>query len=161
MTAASPASRDPQLHVADRGAGGVVIRRGADDAVRLVLVHRPRYNDWSFPTGTRRRCETLLGAALREVREQTGFLCLAEASLGVTEYLDRDDRPKLVGYWAMNRVHGAFAPNDEVDAIAWLRPSEAIVRLSHDHDRQLLNRKLEQLAEILEARDRVDDRSMG
>ena len=152
MTAASAVSRDPQLRVGVRAAGGLVIRRGSDDAVRLVLVHRPRYDDWSFPKGKQRRGETLLAAALREVREETGFLCVAEASIGVTEYVDRGERPKLVRYWVMNRVNGAFVPNDEVDAIAWLRPSEAVVRLSHDHDRELLSRSVAQLAAILEGR---------
>ncbi len=161
MTAASTANRDPHLRVSVRAAGGLVARRGSDDDVRLVLVHRPRYGDWSFPKGKQRRGETLLAAALREVREETGFLCLAEASIGVTEYVDRWDRPKLVKYWIMNRVSGTFAPNDEVDAIAWLRPSEAVVRLSHEHDQQLLLRGMEQLRQILMGGDRVDFRSSG
>ena len=78
--------------------------------MRLVLVHRPRYDDWSFPKGKQRRGETLLAAALREVREETGFLCVAEASIGVTEYIDRGERPKLVRYWVMKRVNGASCP---------------------------------------------------
>ncbi len=88
MTVPSAASRDPQLRVAVRAAGGLVVRRGGDDTVRVVLVHRPRYDDWSFPKGKQRRGETLLAAGLREVREETGFLCVAEASLGVTEVLE-------------------------------------------------------------------------
>ena len=161
MTAASATSRDPQLRVSVRAAGGLVMRHGSDDAVRLVVVHRPRYDDWSFPKGKQRRGETLLAAARREVREETGFLCVAETSVGVTEYIDRGERPKLVRYWAMNRVNGVFAPNAEVDAIAWLRPSEALVRLSHDHDRELLARSVEHLAEILESRDCAGARSLG
>jgi 8-oxo-dGTP diphosphatase len=161
MTAAPVTSRDPQLRIAVRAAGGLVIQRGGDDGVRLVLVHRPRYDDWSFPKGKQRRGETLLAAGLREVREETGFLCVAEVSVGVTEYTDRGDRPKLVRYWIMHRVNGAFAPNDEVDAIAWLRPSEALVRLSHEHDRDLLSRRVDQLAEALERRERIDVRSLG
>ena len=129
--------------------------------MRLVVVHRPEYDDWSFPKGKQRRGETLLGAALREVREETGFLCVAEATVGVTEYLDRGGRPKLVRYWVMNPVNGSFSPNEEVDAIAWLRPSEAVVRLSHEHDRDLLARTVEQLTAALEERDLVDDRSLG
>ncbi len=161
MTAARVPSRDPHLRVGVRAAGGLVIRRGGDDAVRLALVHRPRYDDWSFPKGKQRRGEALLAAALREVREETGFLCVAETSVGVTEYLDRGDRPKLVRYWVMRRVNGGFVPNDEVDAIAWLRPSEAILRLSHEHDRALLRRSMDQLADVLEGRERVDNRSLG
>ncbi|HSP66068.1 MAG TPA: NUDIX domain-containing protein, partial [Candidatus Deferrimicrobium sp.] len=107
----SAVTRDPQLRVGVRAAGGRVIRRGSDDAVRLVVVHRPRYDDWSFPKGKQRRGETLLAAALREVREETGFLCVAESSVGVTEYIDRGERPKLVRYWVMDRVNGVFASN--------------------------------------------------
>ena len=158
---ASTAPRDARLHVAVRAAGGLVIRRGGDDAVRVVLVHRPRYDDWSFPKGKVRRGETLLAGALREVREETGFMCVAEVSVGVTEYFDRGDRPKLVRYWAMNPINGSFAPNHEVDAIAWLRPSEAVLRLTHAHDRELLERSVEQLAATLERRESVDARSLG
>lgn len=129
--------------------------------MRLVLVHRPRYDDWSFPKGKQRRGETLMGAALREVRAQTGFLCLAEASIGVTEYVDRADRPKLVRYWVMSRVTGVFIPTDDVDEIAWLRPSEAMVRLSHAHDRGLLDRSHARLVATLEDRECVDHRSSG
>jgi 8-oxo-dGTP diphosphatase len=161
MTAASLAGRDPGFRVSVRAAGGLVIRRGDDDAVRLVLVHRPRYDDWSFPKGRQRRGETLLAAALREVREETGFLCVAEGSIGVTEYIDRRDRPKLVRYWVMKRINGSFAPSDEVDAIAWLRPSEAVLRLSHEHDRGLLRGSVVQLAAALEGRECVDTRSLG
>ncbi len=161
MSTASASSRDPQLRVAVRAAGGLVIRRGSDAGVRLVLVHRPRYDDWSFPKGKQRRGESLLEAALREVREETGFLCVAQAAIGVTEYQDRGERPKMVRYWAMSRVNGSFTPNDEVDAIAWLRPSEAVVRLSHEHDRELLGRSVEQLAELLEERDSVGNLSLG
>ncbi len=161
MTAAYAASRDPRLRVAVRAAGGLVIRRGDDDAVRVVLVHRPNHDDWSFPKGRQRRGETLLAAALREVREETGFLCVAETSVGVTEYVDRGDRPKLVRYWVMDRINGTFVPNDEVDAIAWLRPSEAVLRLSHAHDRDLLERTVEQFAAVLEGRECIDTSSLG
>ena len=95
------------------------------------------------------------------MREETGFLCVAEASVGVTEYVDRGERPKLVRYWVMNRVNGTFSPNDEVDAIAWLRPSEAVLRLSHGHDRELLSRAVEQLAAVLDERDCVDTALAG
>jgi 8-oxo-dGTP diphosphatase len=160
MTAASTASA-PRLRLAVRAAGGLVIRRGDDDAVRVVLVHRSDHDDWSFPKGRQRRGETLIAAALREVRTKTGFLCVGEASVGVTEYVDRGDRPKLVRYWAMKRVTGTFVPNDKIDAIAWLRPSEAVLRLSHARDRDLLALTVEQLAAVLDGRECLDTRSLG
>lgn len=161
MTADNATRCDVALRIAVRAAGGLIIRRGADDAVRVVLVHRPRYADWSFPKGKQRRSETLLAAALREVREETGFFCIAEDTVGVTEYVDRRDRPKLVRYWVMNRVTGTFGPNEEVDAIAWVRPSEAVLRLSHDHDRELISRVTPQLEAVLDQRDHVETLSLG
>jgi 8-oxo-dGTP diphosphatase len=161
MSAVNATNRDVRLRLAVRAAGGLVIRRGADDAVRVVLVHRPRYDDWSFPKGKQRRAETLLAAGLREVREETGFFCVAEESLGLTEYIDRRDRPKLVRYWVMNRVRGVFAPSDEVDAIAWVRPSEAVYRLNHDHDRELLTAARPRLDAVLDRRDQLQTLSLG
>jgi 8-oxo-dGTP diphosphatase len=150
-----------RLGLAVRAAGGLVVRRGPDGRPRVVLVHRPRYDDWSFPKGKQHRGETLLAAGLREVREETGFFCMAEQSLGVTEYIDRRDRPKLVRYWVMHRVAGSFEPNREVDAIAWVRPAEAALRLSHDHDRELLERATPQLEAVLERREAVETMSLG
>jgi 8-oxo-dGTP diphosphatase len=161
MTAERMSKHDNGLRISVRAAGGLVIRRGPDEAIRVVLVHRPKYADWSFPKGGQRRGESLMATALREVREETGFLCVAEEVVGVTEYFDRRDRPKLVRYWVMRRVTGSFLPNDEVDAVAWVRPSEAVLRLSHEHDRELLEGAVEQLSGVLESRERVDTLSLG
>ncbi len=158
---AFPADHDQGLRVAARAAGGLVTRRGVDAGIRVVLVHRPRYDDWSFPKGGQRRGETLLSTALREVREETGFLCVAEAVLGVTEYLDRRGRPKLVRYWAMNHITGGFLPNAEVDTIAWVRPAEALLRLSHEHDRDFLERTSSELEEVLARREYARAVSLG
>lgn len=161
MTAAIVNSRDKGLRVAVCAAGGLVIRRGPDNAIRVVLVHRPGNDDWSFPKGRQRRGERLLNTALREVREETGFLCVAEAVAGVTEYFDRCGRPKLVRYWVMRSVSGTFVPNAEVDTIGWVRPSEAVLRLSHEHDRELLAGAVEQLDAVLERRDCIETLSLG
>ena len=75
--------------------------------------------------------------------------------------LDRRERPKLVRYWVMKIVTGTFVPTTEVDAIAWVRPSEAVVRLSHEHDRELLAGVVERLAEALERRECTETLSLG
>lgn len=95
------------------------------------------------------------------MHEETGFFCATEAVLGVTEYVDRKDRPKLVRYWAMSRIAGSFEPNGEVDEIAWLRPSEAMLRLTRDRDRDLLASALPQLEGVLERRDGAETLSLG
>ncbi|MDQ2960625.1 MAG: NUDIX hydrolase [Candidatus Dormibacteraeota bacterium] len=161
MSATNNVRRAGDLRVAVRAAGGLVVRTGADGGLRVVLVHRPRYDDWSFPKGKPRRAETLLNAALREVREETGLLCVAEEVIGVTEYLDRRGRPKLVRYWAMNRVAGAFVANGEVDAMVLLRPAEALLRLTNEHDRALLSASAVRLTAVLDRRDRVGALSSG
>lgn len=161
MTAAPLASRAQPLRVAVRAAGGLIVRRGADHAPRVVLVHRPRQDDWSFPKGRQKRGETLLGTALREVREETGFLCVAEAVVGTTEYVDRYARPKLVRYWVMRHVTGTFSESAEVDAMAWVRPREAVIRLTHERDRELLDSALAQIEGVLERRDDLLSASLG
>ncbi|MFM9127546.1 MAG: NUDIX domain-containing protein, partial [Solirubrobacterales bacterium] len=77
-------------------------------------------------------------AALREVREETGLDCELGEELEPVSYIDEKGRPKLVRYWLMSVVGGQFEPNDEVDDLRWLVPSEATVLLSYPHDRELV-----------------------
>jgi 8-oxo-dGTP pyrophosphatase MutT (NUDIX family) len=114
-------------------AGGVVVRDG-----RVLLVHRPRYDDWSFPKGKLEPGESFEEAALREVEEETGLRCRLVRELPSVEYPVKD-RPKLVRYWLMEvEEDPGFVPNDEVDEVRWQSPSEALPLLSYDRDRELL-----------------------
>jgi 8-oxo-dGTP diphosphatase len=110
--------------------GGVVV----DGAGRILLVHRPRYDDWTFPKGKLDPGETLEQCALREVAEETGFVCSLGAEIAVTRYVDHKGRDKLVRYWLMTVVDGAFEPNDEVEEIRWVTPDEAAELLSYPRD---------------------------
>ena len=101
-------------------AGGVVWRRDSNGEVMVLLVHRPRYDDWSLPKGKVDGGESHREAALREVREETGLECVARAELPDARYLDRDGRRKRVRYWAMEPIDGSFQPNDEVDEVRWV-----------------------------------------
>lgn len=116
-----------------RAAGGVVWRRGAS-GIEVVVVHRPRYDDWSFPKGKLDPGEDFVTAAHREVLEETGFDCDIADELPPVTYTDHRGRPKVVRYWAMQVVRGEFAPNDEVDRLEWLPLDDAARRLSHEHD---------------------------
>ena len=114
-----------------KAAGGVVMR---DDG-ELLVVHRPRYDDWSLPKGKLDAGETFEEAALREVWEETGVSARLVRELPSVEYSVRD-RPKLVRYWLMEvESDPGFAPNDEVDSVRWLSPADAVELLTYDRDR--------------------------
>lgn len=114
-------------------AGGLVVRDG-----RVLVVHRPKYDDLSLPKGHLDAGEDFLDAALREVFEETGFRCEPAEELEPVRYVDRKGRDKLVRYWRMEVVGGDWTPNDEVDEVRWLAPAEAIGQLSYDTDRALV-----------------------
>jgi 8-oxo-dGTP diphosphatase len=101
-------------------AGGVVWRRTAKGDLKVLLVHRPRYDDWSLPKGKLEPGESHRQAALREVHEETGLECKAREELRTVEYRDRKGRAKRVRYWAMELVSGEFAPSREVDEMRWV-----------------------------------------
>jgi 8-oxo-dGTP diphosphatase len=125
----------PWAAVSDRvdAAGGVVERDG-----RVLLVHRPRYDDWTFPKGKLDPGESFEDAALREVEEEIGLRCRLGHELPPTSYRDNKGRAKIVRYWMMEPLDGEFVPSDEVDEVRWLAPAEADRLLSYGHDRELL-----------------------
>jgi 8-oxo-dGTP diphosphatase len=120
-----------------RAAGGVVTRIGPD-GVEILVVHRPRYDDWSFPKGKAKPGETDEECALREVEEETGLVCVLRGELPSTEYTDARGRPKLVRYWLMEIVGGALAFHHEVDDAWWLTPDSARALLTYPRDTGLL-----------------------
>jgi 8-oxo-dGTP pyrophosphatase MutT (NUDIX family) len=124
-----------------RAAGGVVVRADGDSASReVLLVHRPKYDDWTLPKGKVELGERDDETALREVLEETGLECRLGAEAGTTSYNDSQDRPKVVRYWLMEpkSIPEEFVPNREVDAIRWCTVDEARATLSYAHDRKLL-----------------------
>lgn len=119
-------------------AGGVVMRRGPEET-EIVVVHRPRYDDWSFPKGKLDPGETFEEAALREVREETGLVCRLGPELAFAHYDDNKGRPKVVRYWLMAVVEDpGFEPNDEVDELRWLTPDAAADLLTYSRDSKLV-----------------------
>jgi 8-oxo-dGTP diphosphatase len=120
-----------------KASGGVVWRRRAG-GIEVALVHRPRYDDWSFPKGKLDRGESWEDAALREVEEEIGLRCRLGHELPPTSYRDNKGRAKVVRYWMMEPLDGEFAPSHEVDEVRWLAPADADRLLSYEHDRALL-----------------------
>jgi 8-oxo-dGTP diphosphatase len=123
-----------------RAAGGVVWRRSAEGSVSILLVHRPRWDDWSIPKGKCEEGESDASCALREINEETGYTCRLGAELPSTRYRDHKGRSKVVRYWAMEPVagDGEFTPNAEIDEIRWLTIPQAVKLLSYAHDRSVV-----------------------
>lgn len=116
-------------------AGGVPWRRD-DGELRLAVVHRPRYDDWSFPKGKLSYAEPPLRAAVREVTEETGLRLVVGRRLLRTSY-ESAEGPKTVDYWSM-RADGEFVANDETDGLDWLTPEQTLHRLTYADDRALV-----------------------
>jgi 8-oxo-dGTP diphosphatase len=120
-----------------RAAGGVVVRD--DDSGTVLVVHRPRYDDWSFPKGKAEPGESDEDCALREVEEETGLRCTLGDELPATSYTDAQGRPKRVRYWLMTPVGGELAFRHEVDAARWVSLDEGRDLLSYQRDVAVLD----------------------
>lgn len=121
-----------------RAAGAVVWRPGARGP-EVALVHRPRYDDWSYPKGKCERGEHVLLGAVREVEEETSLRIVLGRPLRPLVYRS-GGRPKRVGYWVARAASSAgFVPGSEVDEVAWLPASAARERLSYQRDVRLLD----------------------
>jgi 8-oxo-dGTP diphosphatase len=122
-----------------RAAGGVVRRHVADGGDEIVLVHRPAYDDWSFPKGKLEDGEREEDAALREVEEETGLRCRLERELTTTHYRDARGRSKTVRYWLMEPVSGRVAADNEVDDARFFPLEEARALLTYPRDVEVLD----------------------
>ena len=122
-----------------RAAGAVVTRKGG----QVLLVHRPKYDDWSFPKGKLDPGEHHVTAAVREVAEETGLDVRLGPALSSQRYRMSSGRFKHVDYWTA-RVVGSddvsrYRPNEEIDAVEWVPWDDAATRLTYPHDRDTLH----------------------
>jgi 8-oxo-dGTP diphosphatase len=121
-----------------RAAGAVVWRDGAQ-GIETALVHRQRYDDWSFPKGKAMPGEHVLLTAVREVAEEAGVRVALGRRLATSHYVT-EGRPKRVDYWAGRPVSPeAFSPGTEVDALRWLPLAAAAGQLSYARDVTVLD----------------------
>jgi 8-oxo-dGTP pyrophosphatase MutT (NUDIX family)/phosphohistidine phosphatase SixA len=120
-------------------AAGAVLWRPAGRGARVALVHRPKYDDWSFAKGKLEPGEHVLLAAVREVAEETGLQVTLGRRLPPVQYLNAGV-PKRVDYWAATAraALSDFTPTDEIDAVAWLAAGTAASRLSYQRDVETL-----------------------
>jgi 8-oxo-dGTP diphosphatase len=122
-----------------RAAGGIVRRDGEDDAAEILVVHRPAYDDWSFPKGKLEPGESEEDAAAREVEEETGLVCRLDRELATTSYRDARGRPKTVRYWLMTPIGGRLAAANEVDDARFVSLDDARALLTYDRDAELVD----------------------
>lgn len=124
-------------------AAGVVVFREHDNLSEVALVHRPKYDDWSFPKGKVDPGETVPVAAIREVREETGLRVALGRPLQPQRY-PVEAGQKVVHYWVGRTAVGAdddvdgYLINDEIDDVEWLPVEKARRRLTYPHDRATL-----------------------
>src|SRR5579859_930707 len=120
-------------------AAGALLWRVRADGIETALVHRSRYDDWSFPKGKSMPGEHILLTAVREVEEETGVRPALGRRLATQTY-PVDGQRKRVEYWAARPVSPErFTPGDEVDALAWLPLPAARQRLSYPRDVTVLD----------------------
>ncbi len=98
-------------------------------------MHRPKYDDWTFPKGKLEDGESWEDAALREVEEETGLRCELGAYVGSTHYPFREGI-KEVRYFRLSSDDEPRAQN-EIDDLRWLPLEEAETFLSYAYDRAL------------------------
>lgn len=120
-------------------AGVVLWRRLSEDLLQVALIHRPRYDDWSFPKGKVEAGESEISAAFRESFEETGYNCTFGPELCTVEYLVGDIK-KTVRYWSAQAIGEPTPVMDasEVDQLIWLTTEDAVTKLSRKGDKVVL-----------------------
>jgi 8-oxo-(d)GTP phosphatase len=130
----------PDSQAADEvRAAGAVVWRPVRSGAELALVHRPKYDDWSFPKGKLDPDEHVLLAAVREVAEETALQVTLGRRLQPVRYVN-EGVPKRVDYWVatVERALTDFAATNEIDQVAWLADARASAQLSYPHDVETL-----------------------
>jgi 8-oxo-dGTP pyrophosphatase MutT (NUDIX family) len=118
-------------------AGGVPWRR-RNGRLEILVVHRPKYDDWSFPKGKNLPGESDEDCVVREVAEETNLSVTLGEELA-TVFYESKGKPKRVRYWALDPQDPNEArPTNEIDQLAWLEPDDASRRLTYEHDGAVL-----------------------
>ena len=134
MNPSNPSNQRPII----RAAGALLWRRSSS-GYEIAVIHRSRYNDWTLPKGKLKKGESWQAAALREVKEETGYDVTLLNFAGAIAYLV-DDRPKVVRFWHMT-VDGEPSAelDDEVAEVVWLAVEAAQRRLQYPLEQALLD----------------------
>ena len=124
-------------------AAGAVVWRRLGESVELLVIHRPKYDDWTFPKGKAERSERLPVTAAREVLEETSVPIRLGVPLTTVRYRLHRPRPaiKQVTYWIARPLGDGditLEPNREVDEAHWLPIDQVRRQLTYEHDREVL-----------------------
>ena len=122
-----------------KAAGGLVFRETSKGKLRVLVAHRPKYDDWGLPKGKADKGESPVQTAVREVLEETGYHCRVVAPLGTTRYRISNGI-KEVDWFAMRPLPDSpgFKKNNEVDAVRWMSRKKAKQLLDYQNDRDLV-----------------------
>ena len=140
-SASKPASKPAAKPATKILAAGAVLWHsvGGSADPEVAIIHRPRYDDWSLPKGKLDHGETEPVAAVREVREETGYRSHLGRRLAAVKY-PVEPGTKHVRFWAARALDGDFTPGAEVDGLVWLPVADAMAKVSYPHDRKVLRR---------------------
>jgi 8-oxo-dGTP diphosphatase len=141
-------------------AAGAILWRKEKDSLKVLLIHRGRYDDWSWPKGKLDKGEGISEAAVREIKEETGLKIALGPKLFESKYTLANGSKKVVHYWSAKVTDSAlknqkFTPDEEVSSFKWVSVSEARKLLSYEHD----NDPLDELVRLEEANN-LDTRSI-
>ena len=124
-------------------AGAVLWRKSEKKKIEVLIIHRPKYDDWTFPKGKAEVGEPLIACAYREVLEETNIETAFGPYLGEVEYLTNDGKKK-VSFWSAKVVKEKdFKPNAEVDQLKWVEVTKVKELLTLDTDRKILEQFLQ------------------
>jgi 8-oxo-dGTP diphosphatase len=140
-----------------RAAGGIIYKKStfvnfdsldlSINECEIIIIHRPKYEDWSLPKGKAEYGESYLDCAIREVEEETGLYCSVESELTDVTYIDRGGNDKLVKYYVMTEVgsetenpHPSIVAFGEVDVVSWTKISNTYDILTYDRDREVVDK---------------------
>jgi 8-oxo-(d)GTP phosphatase len=124
-------------------AGAVLWRKSEKKKIEVLIIHRPKYDDWTFPKGKAEVGEPLIACAYREVLEETNIETAFGPYLGEVEYLTNDGKKK-VSFWSAKVIkEKEFNPNAEVDQLKWVEVTKVKEMLTLDTDRKILEQFLE------------------
>jgi len=122
-------------------AAGAILWRKEKDGLKVLIIHRGRYDDWSWPKGKLDKGEGISEAAVREIKEETGIKVSLGPKLSEIQYDLPKGIKKVVHYWSAQVSDSAlrkqdFKPDDEVSSVKWVLASQAkkILTYKHDHD---------------------------